>query len=37
MDLSKVEIISRPSAGGVSEPMVGSIEHSAFTMLIDDY
>ena len=37
MGLSKVGIISRPSAGGASEPMVGSITHSAFTMLIDDY
>ena len=37
MGLSKVEIISRPSARGASGPMVGSITHSAFTMLIDDY
>ena len=37
MDLSKVGIIIRPSAGDASEPMVGSITLAAFTMLIDDY
>ena len=37
MDLSKVGIISRPSAEGASELMVDSITLAAFTMLIDDY
>ena len=37
MDLSKVGIISHPSARGASEPMLSSIVHSAFIMLIDDY
>ena len=36
MDLSKVGIIIRPSAGDASEPMVGLITPT-FTMLIDDY